>query len=110
MSRYLYSHPVSDAELKKWGVFTTLDVRNHNQAKLAYQGSHEFVDDLSKSWNYEISWKANADKIGHLMALCNPECLPERLALVSMISDMMFLLDGQWKSPPFPSILETKRS
>ena len=96
MSYYLYSHPVSAAELKKWGVFTTIDVRKHNQEELAYRGSREFIEEVSKVWAYEISWKSCAQKNGHLMALCLPECLPERLALLSAICDMSNLQDGSW--------------
>ena len=93
MSNHRYSHPVSPAELRKWGVFTTMEVRNHNQEELAYQGSREFIKDVSKSWNCEISWKSCAQNNGHLMALCVPECLPERLALLSAICDLSFLQD-----------------
>ena len=97
MSYYRYSHPVSAAELKKWGAFTTMEVRNHGQEELAYQGSREFVEDVSRSWDYEISWKCCAQKNGHLIALCVPECLPERLALLSAITDLTLLQDGSWQ-------------
>ena len=97
MSHYRYSHPVSAAELKKWGAFTTMEVRNHRQEELAYQGSREFVEDVSKSWDYDISWKCCAQNNGHFIALCVPECLPERLTLLSAISDLMFLHDGSWQ-------------
>ena len=96
MSYYRYSHSVSAAELKKWGVFTTMEVRNHDQEELAYQGSREFVEDVSRAWDYEISWKSCAQRHGHLMALCVPECLPERLGLLSAICDLSFLQDGSW--------------
>ena len=94
MSHYYHSHPVSTAELKKWGVFTTMEVRNHNQEELAYQGSREFIEDASKAWDYPITWKACSQDNGHLMALSVPECLPERLGLLSAICDMSFLQDG----------------
>ena len=74
-----------------------MEVRNHNQEELAYQGSRDFVEDVSRSWEYEISWKSCAQKNGHLMALCVPECLPERLALLSAICDLSFLQDGSWQ-------------
>ena len=96
MSHYQYSHPVSATELKKWGVFTNLDVRVHNKEELAYQGSRDFIEDVSKLWDSEMSWKCCAQKNGHLMALSLPECLPERLALLSAVCDMVFLQDGSW--------------
>ncbi len=101
MSNYQYSHPVSAAELKKWGVFTTIEVRNHNMEELAYQGSFDFVADVSRAWGCEISWKSCAQRHGHLMALCVPECLPERLALLSAICDLSFLQDGSWHSSSY---------
>lgn len=106
MSYYRYSHSVSAAELKKWGVFTTIEVRNHNLQELAYQGSREFIEDVSRSWDYDISWKGCAQKDGHAVALCVPECLPERLALMSAITDQFLLQDGSWQLdffPEFPS-------
>ena len=48
MSSYRFSHSVSAAELKKCGAFTTIEVRSHNQEDLAYQGSREVVEDVSK--------------------------------------------------------------
>ena len=102
MSYYQYSNSVSAGELKKWGVFTTIQVRNHSQEELAYQGSHDFIEDVSRSWDCEISWKSCAQRNGHLMALCVPECLPERLALLSAICDLSFLQDGSWQSSPSP--------
>ena len=97
MSYHRYSHTVSAAELKKWGVFTTIEVRNHDMEQLAYQGSSEFVQDVSRAWGCEISWKSCAQLHGHLMALCVPECIPERLALLSAICDLSFLQDGSWQ-------------
>ncbi len=94
MSHYQYSHPVSATELKKWGVFTIFDVRNHNKEELAYQGSRDFIEDVSKLWDSEISWKSCAQKTGHMVALSLPECLPERLASLSAICDMAYLQDG----------------
>ena len=102
MTIYRYSYSVSTAELKKWGVFTTMEVRKHKQEELAYQGSREFVEDVSRSWDYEISWKSCAQKNGHLMALCLPECLPQRLALLSAICDLSSLQDGSCSSSPVP--------
>ncbi len=102
MSHYLYSHSVSAATLKKWGVFTTMEVRKHNQEELAYQGSREFTEEVNSVWDYEISWKSCGQEHGHLMALCVPECLPERLALLSAICDMSLLQDGSWRSSPSP--------
>lgn len=100
MSNYQYSHSVSAAELKKWGVFTTIEVRNHNQEELAYQGSRDFIEDVSRLWDYEILWKGCAQKDGHATALCVPECLPERLALLSAITDHLLLQDCSWKLSP----------
>ena len=42
------------------------------------------------------------------MALCVPECLPERLALVSAICDLFFLQDGSWRWYPSSTFLKTK--
>ena len=106
MIHYRYSHSVSAAELKKWGVFTTIEVRNHNQEELAYQGSRDFVEDVSRTWDYEILWKSSAQKNGHLIALCVPKCFPERLALLSAIYDLSFLQDGSWHLlPHFPKVI-----
>lgn len=94
MTVYKYSHSVDAAELKKWGVFTTMEVRKHNQEELAFQGSREFLEDVERSWDCEISWKNCAQKNGHVIALCVPECLPEKLALLSAICDLAVLQDG----------------
>ncbi|KAL8931152.1 MAG: hypothetical protein Q9208_000256 [Pyrenodesmia sp. 3 TL-2023] len=94
MSHHQFSDVVTDAELKRWGVFTTLDVRNHQQEHLAHQGSQEFMKEMAAVLGSNIQWKACSQKDGHLMALSVPECLPDRLGLISGITDMTFLQDG----------------
>lgn len=100
MSDYQFSYAVSAAELKKWGVSTTIEVRKHKQEELAHQGSREFIQDISEAWDYNVTWKGCSQKDGHLMALSVPECLPDRLGLLSAICDMSLLQDGLRKLIP----------
>ena len=97
MSYYRYSYAISAAELEKWGVFTTIEVRNHKMEELAYQGSSDFLGDVSRAWGCDITWNSCAQRHGHWVALCVPECLPERLALLSVICDLSLLSDGSWQ-------------
>ena len=41
-----------------------------------------------------VRWKNGSQAAGHLIALTVPECLPDRLGLISGIADMTFLIDG----------------
>ncbi|KAL8820912.1 MAG: hypothetical protein Q9223_000962 [Gallowayella weberi] len=96
MSTYRFSSAVTDVELKRWGISTTMDVRNHNQDYLAYEGSQEYLDEVAAVLGGPVRWKACSQKHGHLMALSAPECLPDRLGFVSGLLDMFFLFDGCW--------------
>ncbi len=94
MSRYQFSEAVTNAELERWRIFTTLDVRKHKQEYLAHQGSQEIMKDLATVLGDNVRWKACSQAAGHMMALSVPECLPDRLGLISGITDMTFLMDG----------------
>lgn len=96
MINYQFSDAVTEADLKRWGVFTAMDVRKHKQEHLAHQGSQEFMKDMATVMGGNVQWKAASQKDGHMVALSIPECLPDRLGLVSGIADMTFLLDGLW--------------
>ncbi|KAI4262038.1 MAG: hypothetical protein L6R42_002774 [Xanthoria sp. 1 TBL-2021] len=120
MSRYQFSEAVTKAELERWGIFTTLGVRNHKQEHLAHQGSQEFMNDMATVLGGNVRWKACSQIAGHLMALSVPECLPDRLGLISGITDMTFLIDDIFEnttdsqrgtlegSEEFQSVLERK--
>ncbi|KAL8685126.1 MAG: hypothetical protein Q9224_005953 [Gallowayella concinna] len=47
MSTYHFSRAVTDAELERWAISTTMDVRVHKQEHLAYQGIQEILDELA---------------------------------------------------------------
>ncbi|KAL8804024.1 MAG: hypothetical protein Q9182_002815 [Xanthomendoza sp. 2 TL-2023] len=59
MSTYRFSSAVTDAELKRWGISTTMDVRIHKQEHLAHEGSQECLREYDgysseTGWYYEL--------------------------------------------------------
>ncbi|KAI4092168.1 MAG: hypothetical protein LQ344_003651 [Seirophora lacunosa] len=122
MSHYHFSVAVTTDEVKRWGLFTTLPVRNHAQEYLAHQGSRDFIQEMAAAMGDNVQWKACSQTHGHLVALSLPECLPDRLALISGITDITFLIDDIFEnttdtqrekgtlegSEEFQSVLEQK--
>lgn len=94
MSLYRFSEAVTNTELERWSIFTTLDVRKHKQEHLAHQGSQDFMNDMATVLGDNVRWKGCSQPAGHFTALSIPECLPDRLGLISGTTDMMFLMDG----------------
>ncbi|KAI4115644.1 MAG: hypothetical protein LQ345_003801 [Seirophora villosa] len=93
MSHYHFSVAVTADELERWALFTTLPVRNHAQEHLAHRGSRDFIQEIAAAMGGNVQWKACSQKHGHLVALSLPECLPDRLALISGLTDMVILID-----------------
>lgn len=94
MSLYQFSEAVTNAELERWSVSTTLDVLQHKQEHLAHQESQDLMNDMATVLGDNVRWKCCSQAAGHFTALSIPECLPDRLGLISGTTDMMFLMDG----------------
>ncbi|KAL3473232.1 isoprenoid synthase domain-containing protein [Aspergillus californicus] len=93
---FKYSTPVEAKTVGKSGCATTLDVRIHKNNDLADKTSEQFFlewKDVSGSQICDGSHPYNYSPVGNFAALAYPECEPGRLALVTVICDLIFAQD-----------------
>jgi hypothetical protein len=93
---YRYSKPYDVAAASKQGCWSILPLRIHKDEHLAVEASYEFLSDWEK-----VVGKVEGveDTIclcfnGHFVAVTIPECIPERLRIVTRLSDFSYVYDG----------------
>jgi hypothetical protein len=103
MTSYNFSEEIDPDIAKAQGCFTTLPIRVHRDKQAAEEASQRLVAE----WENKMKGGHKADSIasfgpnGHLVALSIPECLPERLELVTYVTDFMFFHDDFTESVDF---------
>ncbi len=95
--KYVYSREYDLTSAQKQGCWSTLPLRIHKDEQLAIEASYEFLRDWEEAvgkgtdLDATISLCAN----GHFVALTIPECLPERLRIITRLSDFSYIYDGK---------------
>ena len=95
-SPFKYSELVDADEVKKSGSFTSLPVRKHTRDDIANTASLALIRDWGETMH------DGREKITHcsmwersnLLSLLFPECNPDRLGLLTYITDLGLMHDG----------------
>jgi hypothetical protein len=105
---YQYSREYDAAAASELGCWSILPLRIHKNEQIAVDASYEFLADWEKVVGRAAS-KGAEDTIclcsnGHFVAVTIPECLPERLRIVTRLSDFSYVYDGTYSLPSQHSI------
>ncbi|KAF2141602.1 uncharacterized protein K452DRAFT_271217 [Aplosporella prunicola CBS 121167] len=89
------SLPVSPEEAQKTGSFTTLPIRRHQRNDLADAASYRFIKDWATHVGdgREKKTHFSFSPVGNWSALIYPEAIPERLGILTYLSDLGLIHD-----------------
>lgn len=100
MEIFVYSEPrpSKTAEVaEKTGCFTTLPIRIHKRNDIADAASHKMIEDWGKhigdGWEKASHASLNPTD-GNLCSYLFPEALPERLGVLTYLTDLGLFHDG----------------
>ena len=109
--QHVYSREYDAESASRQGCWSILPLRIHKGERIANDASYEFIADWEK-----VAGKVEGvdDTIclcpgGHFVALTIPECLPERLRIVTRLSDFSYVYDGKQLSSTSSSNINTTR-
>ena len=90
-----YNHSVPlDPSIFDTQLRTTLPLRKSIHEHLANRGSESFKRDWAQFVGPVGDFVGGSNPKGHSVAICYPECLPERIELLSYFFDFAFFQDG----------------
>ncbi len=92
----LYCTALPPAQVCQSKAFTTLPVRQNNRNDIADAGSLAFITDwaLVMQDGREKTHHGAISKTGNLTSFLWPECMPERLGLLSYFNEIGHMHDG----------------
>ena len=89
-----YSRLIDPSEYETEGLCDGIPLRIHNHSVKEDVGTIR----CQKDWNRLVGplefYKGGLDAKWNLMSTCVPECLPERLEIISYANEFAFLYDG----------------
>lgn len=92
---FRYSRLVDPAEVQQTGCFTTLPVRVSRYDHLAVEASKRFLIEFEETVESEAPQPVRlASKVGNFSSFLYPESRPERLGLLTYLSEIAFIHDG----------------
>lgn len=92
---FRYSRLVDPVEVQQTGCFTTLPVRVSRYDHLAVEASKRFLTEFGETVESEVPQLVRFhSKIGNFSSFLYPESLPERLGLLTYLSEVAFIHDG----------------
>lgn len=77
------------------GLFDGIPIRQHEQSTKEVIGCVRAQKDWTKHVHSLEDYKGGLGDRYNLMAICIPECLPDRLEVVSYANEFAFLHDGE---------------
>jgi hypothetical protein len=101
---------IAPEEALKTGCFTTLPIRMNPREDVANTATYKVL----KDWHRYIGdghGKASHSslcELGNWCALTHPESLPERLGIITYLSDLGMIHDGKPKSNSLRQLIRTK--
>ncbi|KAH8803528.1 geranylgeranyl pyrophosphate synthase [Xylogone sp. PMI_703] len=92
---FVHSRLIDESEIKKTKAFTTLPVRIHERNDIADAASSSLLRDWGYYMHDGLEKKAltSPSKLGNLCAFAYSEALPERLAIVTYMTDLGLIHD-----------------
>lgn len=96
MEGWQYSRPIDDETIKKTPSFTTLPIRINKQNDVADEATKRALRDWDHYVNDGLAKTAliSISELGNLGAFAYPEVPPERLAILTYLTDLGMLHDG----------------
>lgn len=96
---FLYSYEIDPATYVTHGLAEGIPVRVHREACREIEGSLRAQKDWSKHVKPMASYRGGLGDRFSLMSVSIPECLPERLEIISYANEFAFLYDGTNRDP-----------
>jgi ophiobolin F synthase len=90
---YKYSFEPTDCET--FGLCEGLPIRKHKNADVDEHAIYKAQADWAKFVGPRLNFKGALNPIHNFISLTLPECLPERLEIVSYANEFAFLHDGK---------------
>jgi hypothetical protein len=92
-----HSRPISPEEVTKTAAFTTLPIRIHKLNDVADAASQRLLKDWDHHMQERQSQKSrtSTSSLGNMCAFGFPEALPERLAVLTYLTDLGLMHDGE---------------
>lgn len=96
MEVWEHSRPISDDTIKKTPSFTTLPIRINQQNDVADAATRRALRDWDHYLHDGLAERAlvSISDLGNLGAFAYPEVAPERLAILTYLTDLGMLHDG----------------
>ncbi|KAJ5721020.1 uncharacterized protein N7483_008954 [Penicillium malachiteum] len=92
--------PIPDEILQQAGIISIFPAAVHRDHELAVEDARQLRHEFSSEINMDLDTKTIANIPGfghsHVTALTMPECLPERLSLITLFTESTFLNDDYY--------------
>lgn len=89
------SQPVDPSAIAASGCFTSLPLRKSNYEGIAVAASFDLFEEYNRLVREADVTKGVYDPRGHGVSFWYPECLPERIDLVTRMQDLGLIHDGE---------------
>jgi hypothetical protein len=98
---FVHSRPIDATETSKTRSFTTLPIRIHKRNDIADAASKRLLKDWGRHMDdgQEKKSLTSISELGNLCAFAYSEVLPERLGILTYITDLGLMHDGMQLSP-----------
>ena len=111
---YKYSEPVDHKTYRNDGLAHDIPLRVHKDSQKEITGARRAQEDWSRLMGSIDEFHGVMAERFSMISVTIPECLPERLEIVSYANEFAFLYDGAshigGHSPSFPRRLTRRRS
>jgi len=97
------SEPIQPSRIKETGAFTRFAARINHANDLADEGTRRARSDYSALVGHVASHDASESAVGNFNSLMYFDCLPDRIEMLSYLTELAFLHDGMPLSIHAPS-------
>lgn len=96
---FKYSEPIDSASYETHGLCNGVPLRRHRDLESERRGAIRAQEDWSKLVHPVVNYHGGLGPAYTFMCVTVPECLPERLEIISYANEFAFLYDGNSSFP-----------